>query len=235
MKLHNKEREESRKIEELSAQVKNSIDALHKRDEIIEQLNKTKTELQDQCIRLEEKNQIISTETQLFKRRYTDTLKHTQEINNENDQIQMEIQRFKEKNRVIEEYQNKVDQLEKQLRVKQEELEAGRKQIENMSRMLEAEEIKREYLLNEKQEEMQKLQELIYQNKGNSASYEEKISTIESLEKKLGEMEEVLKKARVDYEKLIIEKEELNTYVELLDAKVRKKDTDSSFLVLIYL
>eukprot|EP00826_Nyctotherus_ovalis_P030487 TRINITY_DN2433_c0_g1_i20.p3 TRINITY_DN2433_c0_g1~~TRINITY_DN2433_c0_g1_i20.p3 ORF type:complete len:216 (+),score=74.17 TRINITY_DN2433_c0_g1_i20:853-1500(+) len=208
------------------------MESIQRKDEIIEQLNAAKTELQDQLIRLEEKNQVMVAEMDLFKGRYADTLKHTQEVDKENGQIQMKIQKFKEKDRVIEEYQNKVEQLENQLRIKQEEIEAGRKQVENISGMLEAEETKREYLLSEKQEEILKLQDLVNQSKGNSLDIEEQSITIANLQAKLADTEIALSKAKENYEKLVIEKQQLNTHTEFLDAKLKKKDTDSSFLVL---
>lgn len=231
--MQSKEREENRKVTELSLQVKSAVESIQRKDEVIEQLNASKTELQDQLIRLEEKNQVMTAEMDLFKSRYADTLKHTQEVDKEKDQIQMKIQKFKEKDRVIEEYQVKVEQLEKQLRIKQEEIEAGRKQVENMSGMLEAEETKREYLLGEKQEEVLRLQDLVNQSRGNSLNIEEQSNAIASLQAKLADAETALSKAREEYEKLVIEKQQLNTHAEFLDAKLKKKDTDSSFLVLV--
>ena len=175
----------------------------------------------------------MTTESNMFKNKYTNTLKHAQEINEENNQIQIEIEKIKEKNRIIEEYQNKVEQLQKQLQTKQEEIDISKKQLKRTAEVLEAEEGKWECLLSAKEEEISKLQDMIDKNKGNIAIIEEQKIIKAKLDLQLQEESHKFKKLKGDNENLIIEKEEIKKYAELLAAKLKKKDADSIFLVIV--
>ena len=220
-------------IADLKEKLATSLEELNRKAETLQAMRKEKLDMQDQCARWEEKCEVLAMEGNCYKDKYTEALKEAQDAKNEYELLKLELGRLKEKNRVIEEYQDKVEQLDKQLRSKIEEIESNKKAIENLTGMLEVEEAKREWLLKTKENELLQLQDSIDKNKSRLAGLEEEVKKKGELEKILADTENKLKESKSEGERKAVEKEEMKKYAESLLGKLKKKETDSIFLVLL--
>eukprot|EP00826_Nyctotherus_ovalis_P036950 TRINITY_DN3328_c0_g1_i11.p2 TRINITY_DN3328_c0_g1~~TRINITY_DN3328_c0_g1_i11.p2 ORF type:complete len:251 (+),score=113.24 TRINITY_DN3328_c0_g1_i11:889-1641(+) len=218
-------------LAETKGKLLTATEELSRAKEVLNALRKEKTEIQSQSSKLEEKSELMYIESKLYNEKYKEELKATQELKNECERLKLELARAQDKSRIIEEYQDKVEQLGKQLKSKQEEIAANKKEIENLNGILSAEEARWEWLIKARENELYQVQDALAKAKARLATSEEEHKKKEQADSLLRKAEADLAEAKGEAEKIAVEKEEIRKYAESLLGKLKKKDTNSTYLV----
>jgi len=220
-------------LREAKAKLVNLTEESKRLKETLNALRREKTEIQSQLSKFEEKSELMHIESKLYNEKYKEELKVTQDLKNECERLKLELARAQDKTRIIEEYQDKVDQYAEQLKSKQDEILANKKEIENLNEIHSAEEARWEWLIKAKESELYQVQDLLTKTKGRLLSFEEEVKKKEGLDTHLQKLEDDLRIAKSETERIAVEKEEIRKYAESLLSKLKKKDASSDFLVFL--
>lgn len=214
-------------IEKLNTQKQ----TLLKNIEQIQKGDKEAERVKQICKKWEEKCESITLECDEQRRKNSEIQSELEDNKIIIESYKLELGKLKEKQKLAESQQIRIEVLEEQLKVHQDEIETYKKRLEDLKGILESEEAKNDCLAKSKENDMQEMQKEMEKYKNLILELEEMRINRENFKKELAGIELELIKERENNKGMAAEREEFKKYAETLLSRLKKQDSEFANMV----